>query len=182
MLPGQEPARNARNAIKPQGIKTWLNSFKDCNDSTGDSKNYVSNIVKSSTLNASCSMDVTNDSPKIVIGPVANEVTTSSNTVISDNYFDDLKSQLRDSVKELGKKHPVKKLRSRDCLQSGASLDVLKFVNAFDRVDRPEGPTALCAATMSGSRRGLLDHVWSLTPFDPKVSYRDPRRNQYLRI
>jgi hypothetical protein len=24
-------------------------------------------------------------------------------------------------------------------------------------VDRPEGPTALCAATMSGSRRGLQD-------------------------
>ena len=47
---------------------------------------------------------------------------------------------------------------------------------------RPKGPMALCAATMSGSPRGLLDHVWSLTPFDPKVSYRDPRRNQYLRI
>ena len=40
----------------------------------------------------------------------------------------------------------------------------LNFADYTRECDRPEGPTALCAATMSGSRRGLQDLCMEFDP------------------
>ncbi len=134
LIPGRAPARNAKNASKPQVMETWLNSFTD---STGHNKTVLTNIVKSSKRNANCSMEDKEDPPKIETGriPVADQVATSTDEN-TNFYSEDLKSQIRKSAMELEKKHPKKSLRSKNnCLQGGASIDAFNVVGVLDRVD-----------------------------------------------
>jgi len=153
LIPGQGPARNARSITKSRATETWLESFKD---PSSESITVVSNIVQSSKENASCCFVEDKESPPKIETVIPQDQVAIKDVVDNNFYSNDLISQIRKSAYELEKKHPIKKLRSKNnCLQGGASTDACNVVGVLDSVSMLDA-LSLCRPDTTKRRKTYL--------------------------